>query len=101
MEITGSGSVSGAEIIDAVCRQVRDRLSRSDSLRAVDCYRSFHAKVAISLTLMDVDQIDVREVIEVGESDSELQQIAVQRQNLERPVVGRERDVSGRYVSNK
>jgi hypothetical protein len=59
-------SISGAEIVDHLCSQIADKLSRSGDLRPTDAYRSYSARVTIDLQLADVDHVEIADEIVIG-----------------------------------
>jgi hypothetical protein len=67
--ISVPGSMSGTDIIDHLCNEIADKLSRSCDLRAVDSYARYAATVQIEMQLTDMDTTEIVERINVGTID--------------------------------
>ena len=72
MAIDMPRGVSGDDIITDLLDRIAQRLILTNSLRAVDCYRSYSAKVVIDLQLDDIDSIPVSTQLQVGSVDPEM-----------------------------
>jgi hypothetical protein len=100
MAIDMPQSMSGENILSDLLDRIAERLILTNSLRAVDCYRSYSAKVVIDLQLDDIDSMDAHAELQVGSIDPEMpsqrvvldtpggraEQVQVQPDSLERAI---------------
>jgi hypothetical protein len=87
--------LSGQDIVDAICNEIAESLSRSCDLRATDSYRSFGGQIKISLQLVDLDTTAIQQEISIGTLDPELptEQIVIDVPAAKRGYVSRTRGV--------
>jgi hypothetical protein len=63
-------TVSGEQIVDDVCLQIADRLSRDCNLRGSDSYASYSARIRVDLWLQDVDTTEVNADVVIGQAEA-------------------------------
>jgi hypothetical protein len=86
MEIVSTpGRIAGGAIIDDLCAKIAAQLERSDSLRDLDIYSGYSARVHIDLQLADVYPTEVAAEVSVGNIDP---QRPVERLVLDAEAVG-------------
>ncbi len=66
------GRITGQQVINDLCDRIGERLAHDCSLRAIDAYSGYAARVTIELQLQDVYEVEVRATVQVGEINSQL-----------------------------
>jgi hypothetical protein len=66
---TAETGMSGVEVIDDLLNRLGEALSQSCDLRGTDAYSSYAARVTVELQLQDIDRVEVRETLVIGDYD--------------------------------
>jgi hypothetical protein len=69
MAVDVPASISGEDILSDLLDRIAERLILTNSLRAVDCYRGYSARVTVELQLDDIDTVAISTEVEVGSID--------------------------------
>ena len=69
MAVDVPASISGEDILSDLLDRIAERLILTNSLRPVDCYRGYSARVTVELQLDDIDTTEARAEVRVGDVD--------------------------------
>lgn len=95
MAVSGEVMISGVSIVNDLCDKIAEKLERSCDLRSTDAYRSYAARVSITLQLIDVDTTEVAAQVDIGTMDPaqptehvsiDVAGVAVEAPSLEKPI---------------